>query len=186
MELKRSDAALYAVACLWGLAEATLFFIVPDVLLSGIARRNLKTVMKACLASTVGALVGGIFMYAWGAGEPAAALAALDQIPGIGPDMIAWVRGALADMGAFALFLGPLTGTPYKVYAVNAGILGLFPATFALVSMLARALRFVLVSLLAYTLARLLPARVCRKLYLPLWATVWLGFYGFYFLRTGW
>jgi len=36
------------VAALWGLAEATLFFIVPDVFLSLVALRDRRAALVAC------------------------------------------------------------------------------------------------------------------------------------------
>ena len=33
---------LLTIACLWGLGEATVFFIVPDVLLTWVATRSLR------------------------------------------------------------------------------------------------------------------------------------------------
>ena len=44
-----------------GLAEATLFFIVPDVLLSYIGRDNLRKGLVACLYSLMGAMIGCCF-----------------------------------------------------------------------------------------------------------------------------
>jgi len=46
-----------AVAALWGFAEATLFFIVRDVLLTGIAvRRGCRTALRATAWAIVGAV----------------------------------------------------------------------------------------------------------------------------------
>ncbi len=52
------------VAGLWGLAEATLSFIVPDVWLSLASRRCLKTGLQACLWALASALAGGVLVYA--------------------------------------------------------------------------------------------------------------------------
>jgi len=46
-------------AFLWGLAEATCFFIVPDVLLSFIALRRLRTALLCCGLALAGALLAG-------------------------------------------------------------------------------------------------------------------------------
>ena len=48
-----------AIASLWGFAEATVFFIVPDVLLSWLALRSPKSGLIACLFALLGALIGG-------------------------------------------------------------------------------------------------------------------------------
>lgn len=63
-----------AIAALWGIAEATVFFIVPDVWISFVAaRRDWKAgVLAACLACT-GALIGGAIMYLWASRDAEAA-----------------------------------------------------------------------------------------------------------------
>ena len=45
-------------AAVWGFAEATLFFIVPDVLLSWIALHAPRKALVACLWAVVGAPSG--------------------------------------------------------------------------------------------------------------------------------
>ena len=142
------------VAGLWGLAEATLFFIVPDVLLSLVALRDRRGASIACGWAIGGALVGGILMYQWGQANPAASRAALDAVPAIGAAMIADVERSLVTTGLPALFLGPLSGTPYKIYAVVSGGLGVGLAPFLLVSVPARGVRFVLVTLVAAWVSR--------------------------------
>lgn len=174
--------ALKLAAFLWGLAEATLFFIVPDVLLSAVALNRLRAALIACAWATAGALIGGALLFTWGAHDPASAWAVLDRIPAIDTDMQASVREALDEHGLAALFLGPLTGTPYKLYAVAAGQTGLSLTAFLLVSIPARAVRFVLLCLLVHLIARQLPSNAR----LPVLAACWLAFYGAYFLYMGW
>jgi membrane protein YqaA with SNARE-associated domain len=54
---------LMAAAALWGFAEATLFFIVPDVLLSIIAvRRGRRPAWIAMAWTIAGAIAGGALM----------------------------------------------------------------------------------------------------------------------------
>jgi membrane protein YqaA with SNARE-associated domain len=174
--------ALRLSAFLWGLAEATLFFIVPDVLLSAAALNRLRPALVACAWATAGALLGGALMFAWGTHDPAAAWAMLDRIPAIDAAMQTGVREALGEHGLAALFLGPLTGTPYKLYAVAAGQAGLSLAAFLLVSIPARAVRFVLLCLLVHWISRKLPDAAR----LPVLAACWLLFYGAYFVHMGW
>ncbi len=174
-------ARVNAIAAGWGLAEATLFFFVPDVFLSAVALRSRRLALVACLWATAGALVGGALMYAWGTARPAAAEEVLDAIPAIAPATIERVGGQLAERGALAVFLGPLRGRPYKIYAVEAGKVGMGFVPFLLVTIPARLVRFVLVSLLAAWIARgplaaWAPAR--RRL---LHAAAWAAFYAVYF-----
>lgn len=177
---------LNPVAFLWGLAEATLFFIVPDVLLSGAAMARPRAALVACAWATAGALAGGTLMYLWGATAPSDAWALLDRVPGIDGRMQAGVGEAMAGDGLAALFMGPLTGTPYKLYAVAAGAQGANLAAFLLVSVPARALRFVALVLLTHMAARTLPGQPGTRLHWPIWAVAWTGFYVFYFTTLGW
>jgi membrane protein YqaA with SNARE-associated domain len=52
------------VALIWGFAEASLFFIVPDVWLSFAGREKLSKGIRACVFALAGALIGGAVMYA--------------------------------------------------------------------------------------------------------------------------
>lgn len=136
-------------AALWGFAEATLFFIVPDVLLSFVALRCLRAAWIACLFATAGALAGGALMYAWGSASPEDAVAALDRVPAVSVEMVERVRSDLERQGLWALMVGPFRGTPYKIYAVESAGLGVSLPVFLAVSVPARLVRFVLVSLIA-------------------------------------
>ena len=53
----------YIIASLWGFAEATLFFFVPDIWISILALKNGRQGLIACFYSFVGAVVGGLIMY---------------------------------------------------------------------------------------------------------------------------
>lgn len=144
------------VAAVWGLAEATVFFIVPDVWLSLAARERLRPGLVACLWALGGALLGGGLMYFWGAVEGSTALAAVDRLPAISAAMIERVHGELQSGGATAVLFGPLSGTPYKLYALQAHRAGLDPAMFTLISIPARLSRFFLVTLVSHYALKLL------------------------------
>jgi membrane protein YqaA with SNARE-associated domain len=139
--------ATLLLAVLWGFGEATLFFIVPDVLLSVIALRDRRAGWNACGAAIAGALAGGLLMFVWGRNDPAGANAALLRVPAVGPEAIRKVHDSLGSSGLLALFVGPLT--PYKIYAVTSGAMSLSLPLFLLVSIPARGLRFVIVALSA-------------------------------------
>ena len=104
--------AVLVLAFAWGLAEATFFFIVPDVLLTLIACRMLKPALKATTFALIGALVGGALMYAIGRRDPVNARALLDQIPAISPALISRVSSQVGENGLWAVLLGPLKGIP--------------------------------------------------------------------------
>ena len=136
------------VACAWGFAEATLFFIVPDVWLSFVARKGAKAALKASAWAVVGAVAGGLVMLAWGARSPESARAAVNSLPGVSASMPELVRSQLEVYGESAMLRGPARGVPYKLYAVEWGVRGWPLRRFVFASTYARAPRFVLVSLL--------------------------------------
>ncbi len=169
------------LALAWGLAEATVFFIVPDVLLTWLARERLRDGLIGALYALAGALLGGLLMYRVGQTWAAEARPWLDATPAIGPAMIERVAAELREHGLAAVLLGPLSGTPYKLYALEASGAGIGLAAFLAVSVPARLGRFVLVTLLAH-----LALRGLRRCWpgLPaggLLAVAWLAFYVVYF-----
>jgi membrane protein YqaA with SNARE-associated domain len=171
----------YALAAGWGLAEATLFFIVPDVHLSWVALRNYRRAMIACIWVTAAALLGGVLIWWLGAMDPEPVRAIFDWLPAIGPRMFEDVTEQLDTRGIGALFIGPLVGIPYKIYALEAAGAGFGLVTFLLVSIPARMMRFVVVTSVAaasgHYLGRLFSMRVLYGLHVALW----IGFYAFYF-----
>jgi len=132
------------LAILWGLAEATLFFVVPDVLLSFVAAYDARRALRHVLSALAGALIGGAAMFAWAAASPDAARAAVEKVPYVCPAMWTRVEQELRSDGALALFRGPIAGVPYKLYAVRAPAHVSF-AAFLLMSIPARGARFILV-----------------------------------------
>src|SRR5262249_32302455 len=101
-----------------GFAEATLFFVVPDVLLTVAAVRiGLRRTLPLSLVAARGAVSGGMVMWHWGAPEAEAARNALLQVPAVGVDQLERVGTELSQDWAVNLALGPLSGTPYKIYA---------------------------------------------------------------------
>ena len=169
-----------APALAWGFAEATLFFIVPDVWLTWIALHKPRWAWIGCLWALAGALIGGTSMYAWGAADPGTALAVLDRVPAISDATCRRVDEQLCTQGATAMFLGPLTGTPYKVYAVQAGVDHTNLFVFLLVSVPARLVRFALLTglvILACRIASNMRLSHRRVLHLALWTVFYAWFF---------
>src|SRR5947208_38903 len=104
--------AVLVLAFAWGLAEATFFFIVPDVLLTLIACRALKSAIKGTVASLAGALAGGTIMYLFGTRDIEAARTFLDHVPAIDPALITRVAGQISESGLLAILIGPMKGIP--------------------------------------------------------------------------
>lgn len=179
----RRGARDHALAAVWGFAEATLFFVVPDVLLTWFALdRPPRRAYAACAWAVAGALAGGALMHAWGAADPAAAARLLERVPAVSADDLAEVEEELASGGLPALFLGPLTAKPYKLYAAEAGAAGVSLAALLAISVPARGVRFVLLTALARGVvtrtpaARLALARR-RAVHLLAWAAFYLPFW---------
>lgn len=172
------SALLAAVA--WGFAEATFFFLVPDVLLSGIAVLDWRLALGACLAALAGALLGGAIMYAAGRSGSRVRHFLL-RIPGISPPMLDRVSREVAQRGQLAILLGPLSGTPYKVYAVEAGRQRLPAAGFMLISVPARLLRFLAATAVAAWLSHGVFPSLPAGWKLAIWAIAWTVFYAWYF-----
>ncbi len=174
---------LNVVAALWGFAEATLFFIVPDVVLTWIALSSLRRALLACGWAVVGAVLGGGMMYGWGATRLESAEAVLVRQPAVNQKMLTTVRRQVQTSGSKSLVAGPLAGRPYKIYAVYAGATRTNLLGFVLVSIPARLLRFVAVSCLAAALARAVQAFLSIRYRRILLCGCWVVFYAWYF---GW
>ena len=170
------------LAALWGFAESTLFFLVPDVLLTWLALSVPRRGLRACYWALGGALAGAAVMIAWAGRAPAGVEAALVAVPGISEPLLELVRGQLVAEGLPAILMGPVQGIPYKVYVVEATVLGLSAWKLLAVSVPARLIRFLLLTLLAIGIARgplrRLSTRTLRVLHLATWAV----FYVIYFL----
>jgi membrane protein YqaA with SNARE-associated domain len=72
---------------IWGFAEATLFFIVPDVLLTFIALYSFRRSVKVLASILLGALAGGTLMFYAGQRSPDQAKAVVLRVPFVSPAM---------------------------------------------------------------------------------------------------
>jgi membrane protein YqaA with SNARE-associated domain len=135
--------ALVWAALVWGFAEATVFFVVPDVLLTYAALSDWRAALDATAAALAGALAGGAVMYAWGRRDAAAAVAAIQRVPGMTAARIELVDRAIRERRWGSFVAGAFAGVPYKTYAVKSGSLGVGAAWFFILSVFARSLRFV-------------------------------------------
>jgi len=183
-----SSRAALTLAFAWGLAEATFFFFVPDVLLTLIACRKLKTALFATIAALAGALAGGAFMFAFSFRDPDYARNFLDHIPAISSELITRVAAQINESGALAVLLGPIKGIPYKIYAVNWGAQQRSLMSFMLMSIPARYVRFFVATIAARAIARIIEPVTHHRATIELLivAVVWIAFYSVYFSRFGW
>lgn len=169
------------LAFVWGLAEATIFFIVPDVWLSIHARKKLSIGLLACVYSLLGALLGGLFMYYWGVYNLEQAKVIVESVPAINTDMLVRVSDELNTQGIISILLGPLSGTPYKVYAIQAAESGIGVLSFVLISIPARLFRFLIVVLVSHYAIKVIQKYNKNINTLLLLFIAWVLFYVFYF-----
>ncbi len=146
------------MAAIWGFAEATVFFVVPDVVVTAAGLRSWKAMLAAALLATCGALAGGAIMYELGARDHRRAEAMLVRIPAIHPPMVQRAGQRLRERGLTELFVASVTGVPFKIEAVHAGAQQVSIAQFLAVGALARATRFVAAGALARFIANALPS----------------------------
>ncbi len=171
------------LAFAWGFAEATFFFIVPDVLTSRLVIHQPKHGFLACLWALGGALLGGtlLFIVARIPSAVPAILNAFDYLPGIGPRLVEAAGEDLQTLGAAALFRGALAGIPYKLYVVQAVDQGMSLGVFLLASAAARLMRFGLVTALVWFISSYPLRRTSIPAKLTLHAAGWTVFYALYF-----
>jgi membrane protein YqaA with SNARE-associated domain len=167
----------------WGVAEATVFFIVPDVILTyATLRFGWRAGLRLAAVAAASASLAGIGMWLWGNHNPASAQHVMLLIPAIGPDQLARTTVEMADrFWPIHLVFGAVQGVPYKLYAVAAGEHAVPPVWFVPISFLARFLRFAF-SVALTALGGEVVGRFGgeRSTYLMLTAG-WLLLYGVYF-----
>jgi hypothetical protein len=178
----------FAIAAAWGLAEATLFFVVPDVLLSWLAGFRPQVVWRAVAACLGGALLGGLLMYLAAADSPERMRALLDLVPAIDADFVAATGATLQDQYGSQMLRAGFSGVPYKILAVESGAQGQSLATFLGWSVPARLSRWVLVVLLARGVTLFVRSRfgAADRVLWTLWGAGWGMVYVVYFTVMGW
>lgn len=167
---------------IWGLAEATWFFIIPDVILSLYALRTkrFKYVVYANIVAVSGAMLGGIIIFIWSSLHSESVETMMLSIPAVHDYMIEHVHSSMSDNTFTALITGPLFGVPYKLFASAApehtGIL-----LFLVFTIPARLLRFLAVSVIAYVLSHYVFKTLSMRMKIIIWFVVWLIVYIIYF-----
>jgi membrane protein YqaA with SNARE-associated domain len=130
------------IAFAWGFAEATAFFIVPDVYLGFVALFNWRRGLLAALMALAGAMLGGSIMYMIGMNHPDGINRFLTYVPLIDSTLVNDVANQTRTSGLIAVLTGPFRGTPYKIYAAQAGEQSLPLLPFLLMTIPARLQRF--------------------------------------------
>lgn len=164
------------------MAEATLFFIVPDVYLGFVALFHWRSSLMATIIAMGGALIGGGLMYLLGGLFGTGMNELLLRIPLIDQAMLDLVAGRLQSQGLAALLSAPFQGVPYKIYAVHAGAQDLGIVPFLLVSIFARLERFLPITFLAILAGRIFLKNVQRRthliigVYVLVWVSIYVGY----------
>lgn len=128
----------------WGFAEGTFFFVVPDVAISLVAMVETRRAWRHILAAVTGAVIAGMLFFDWSSRDPQAAGHAVRRVPFVTARMFRQADEGYRAHGVGAVFLGPLSGIPYKIYAVEAPRF-LRRAVFLACTIPARAERFLIV-----------------------------------------
>jgi len=175
-------------ALVWGFAEATFFFIVPDVIISYVALTSARRGTVAALWAVVGAVAGGAVMWGLGARYSEQVFGAIGLVPAVSGGMIDSVAVQTGELGLVAVLTGPLRGTPYKIYAAQWGAVGGSLGLFLLASVVARLPRFLLVAWVTRGVALagsrwVDPGSRRAKVLL---GAFWVAFYAFYFVTREW
>lgn len=180
MEPRRIDTR-DRLALGWGVAEAAVFFVVPDVLLTYLAVRcGLRRGIRATWWALGGAVVGGLIAFGWGVVSPESANTAMGALPAIDGDMVDTVTEQVDTNGPAALMAGPLQGQPYKLYAAASGELGESPVALVLWTIPGRLWRFLGLTVLFGTLEearRRWTTGIPQWTLIAFWAIFWTAVY---------
>jgi membrane protein YqaA with SNARE-associated domain len=172
------------LGCLWGFAEATLFFVVPDVLFTLVALYSPRRTVKLVGFILLGALAGGTLMFYLGAKSPERAEAAVLRVPFVSPAMLDKTNRGFERDGIWTLAKAPGNGIPYKVYCVQASRYANWLAFIAL-SVLARLERFAPFWIVAAVLALIFRTQIQRRPLIPAIAhlSLWILGYAWYWSK---
>ncbi|TLP73258.1 hypothetical protein [Nesterenkonia sphaerica] len=171
----------HSVAAVWGFAEATFFFVVPDVWTSWLGLRRPRRGLSTACSALGGALLGGAVTWRWARSVSAeSSRAALIRVPAISAGMVEHVEQEVTASGHRALLRGPTRGVPYKLYARASGLQHKSLLNFLAWSVPGRLIRFMTVTLLTAGIARLIRMAFPQVPERDISAVFWAGWGGFY------
>jgi membrane protein YqaA with SNARE-associated domain len=173
-----------AVGFVWGVLEGTFFFLVPDILITLVALFSIRQSWRQLLAVLAGSLLAGGGMFYFASVAPELARRMVLDVPFVSQAMFETTRNAWEHFGVWALCQGPLSGIPYKVYAVQAPAhSGIVP--FLLVSIPARLERFLVIWALFAALGLAVKRRIAANpgCAVAAHAVYWMSVYAVYWAR---
>jgi membrane protein YqaA with SNARE-associated domain len=185
LERHAASRGALIISFLWGLAEATAFFIIPDVYLGFVALFCRRKGLRAALSATAGAVIGGAIMYTLATAHGASVDRFLVRIPLIDTEMVHTVAQQTQDSGLIAMANGPRQTIPYKIYATQAGQQQLPLIPFLLVTIPVRLVRFAAIILTAGAIGAMFKKSVHRRtaFAVGIYILTWIGVYLSYYLR---
>ncbi|MBC8262381.1 MAG: hypothetical protein H8E43_11230 [Planctomycetia bacterium] len=108
------------LAFMWGFMEASVFFLVPDIVISITALFGFRPALKQVGLAIVGTLLAGIPLFLWAQQDAPSARQMVLHVPFVRASMVEDVRANLVENGASALLHAATSGIPYKLFAVEA------------------------------------------------------------------
>ena len=142
---ERAPAALFGVA----FVESSVFPIPPDVMLIPMVLAERAKAWRFALIATIGSVLGGIAGYAIGFFLLETVGQALLDFYGYA-EKFTQFAGKYNDYGAWIVLMAGVTPFPYKVITIASGATQLSFPVFMIASLVARGLRFYIVTALLY------------------------------------
>ncbi len=113
-----SEPVVLAILLLWGLGEAVVLPIVPDVLLGVMALATPAALGLPLVAAVVGAVIGALVLTDLWRDRPALVARLIALQPGLGPHGMTQAQGRIERDGAVRGFAQVGPGLPLKAYVV--------------------------------------------------------------------
>jgi hypothetical protein len=154
------SSAGWRLMVVWAIAEALVWPIIPDVLLGLLVIARPHRVARTLTAAIVGSAVGAVLLYGLASSWPMLAERVLPHLPLAFEADIVSVRESIGQDGAFAFLRQPISGIPFKVWAIVGATSGLPPVPALPIVILARAIRMSLVSFVAAVLGAWFATRI--------------------------
>jgi hypothetical protein len=163
----------------WSAAEAAIFFLVADVPISWIAvRSGTRAALLAAVVAAVASVAGAVVVLLWAGRDPAGAAATMAALPAVDPALIARAAAQYHE-GPLATLAGSFSGTPFKLYALEAAKQHGY--SLLLLAPFLRLPRFLAVALFVGALSDLMSRWLDVRQRLLLLSVLWVLFYTFYF-----
>src|SRR5581483_7212206 len=108
-----------ALMVLWAVAEATVWPVIPDLLLAPLALGARRKFARPLLACVAGSAFGGAWLYLLAWLHPDDLRAFVAHLPLVTDGQVARADRWLDQGGTLALLRQPVSGVPFKVWAVE-------------------------------------------------------------------